>query len=165
MPTPHEIVPEWKRKWRIGRDVIAGKLPRDAIEPLTAEELAARNAHLKEERAISSAKTKARHARNRSLCGMAYAGAGVDEMAAAHHMSVNSVYRYLSRWGIPTCWRAGVRAIPAPMKLGAIETLDALAADMGVRRATALERLLAAALADGETARWLIGVDKGRKAA
>lgn len=129
--------PSWVRKLAAARAV--------ALAAMTPEEVADRGAEI----AARAARKAKRLADARLVHERSLAGDTPDEIAARLGIAPRNLFNRAKRWGIVLMRRRGFRWLSAWVSDHRIPALDCLAADLGVTRAAALERLLDAALADG----------------
>lgn len=133
--------PSWKEKLRIARA--------SALASLTDEEVKAREADDAANRARRAANNAGRAAQALLVNQRLSLGDKPDEISARLDISLRGLQHRAKRWGHALMQRAGFRRLSAWVADRHVSALDRLAADTGLPRDKALERLLAAALADG----------------
>jgi hypothetical protein len=129
--------PSWVRKLAAGRAA--------ALAAMTPEEIAARQVEIKER----IARRSKRLADARLVSERMQAGDTPDEIAAALGIAPRNLFNRAKRWGFTLMRRKGFRWLSSWVRESRIPALDCLAADLGVTRAVALERILDASLEKG----------------
>ena len=129
--------PPWVRKLAAGRAA--------ALASMTPEE----NADRAREALERVARRAKRLADARLVNELAQAGDTPDEIAAALGVTARTLFNRAKRWGIVLKRRKDFRWLASWVSESHVPALDCLAADLGVTRAVALERILEAALEGG----------------
>ena len=141
--------PSWVRKLTAARAA--------ALAQMTPEEV--------EARAIDAAARAGRRAKRIADAWLmnqhAMSGDTPDEIAVVLGITPRRVVERAKRWGMVLPRRRGFRWLAAWVSDHRLPALDLLAADMGVTRSVALEKLLDAALEEGAIpARRILGVKR-----
>ena len=159
MPSPANLDrPEY------ARIVHAAKVA--AIQSLSPELRRARDAALRETTEITKAKRKARVNQAARINDLLDSGWTPAEVADKVGLSEHALIRRRHRWGHPIFRRFGFRWLRCWIRDEHFDALDLLARRHRVTRATVLERIMEASLADGGlTASWLLSKDAAKKRA
>jgi hypothetical protein len=147
----------WKSKLQAGRLA--------ALASLTPEEAAQRAADDAAERR-ARAERKAAKAEQAALVNQRLAlGDTPEEIAGRLGITLRALQARARTWGHALAQRAGFRRLSAWVAERHVRQLDALAAEAGLTREQALERIAAAILGDGVAARRIVQPAKKRQGA
>lgn len=147
----------WRAKLRAGRLA--------ALATLTADEAAQRAADDAAERHARAQRRAAKAEQALLVNQRLVLGDTPEEIAGRIGVTLRALQARARTWGYALAQRAGFRRLSAWVADRHVRQLDALAAEAGMNREKALERIVAAVLGDLVASRRIVGVSEKRRAA
>lgn len=140
MPLPLESLPRWQRT------IVAAK--REAMASLAPEDQEAAREAQKAARARAAERKEAARRLARTIYGLLFDGATLEEIARTVGRSPKAVRNVCARWGLPAVTRSLARRLFVWISDDRVAALDRVARDYGATREQTLEDALVLFLDD-----------------